>query len=139
MKEIEYVVGIYNFFNPFPEDGTDSYYYMLYLLDEKGMLEKEGALKLYVERFKDAALEGLKAPPNTVGPFISMEKLNQYAFALCEEVNAAQVSLLSVSEYNTMLENSHQTGEFHRDLLEKGNVMENIERKKKGFLSRFFS
>ncbi len=139
MKEIEYVVGIYNYFNPFPEDGSEPYYYMLYLLDEKGLLEKEGALKLFDERFTSSELEGHRSPPNTIGPFISLEKLNQYAFALCEEVNAAQVSLLSVSEYNTMLENSQQATDFHRDLLEKGNVMENIERKKKGFLSRFFS
>ena len=139
MKEIEYVVGIYNYFNPYPEDGAESFYYMLYLLDEKEMLENEGALKLFDERFTSPELVGHKAPPNTVGPFISLEKLNQYAFALCEEVNASQVGLLSVSEYNTMLENSQQAGDFHRDLLEKGNVMENIERKKKGFLSRFFS
>ena len=139
MKEIEYVVGIYNFFNPFPEDGSEPYYYMLYLLDEKGMLEKEGALKLFDERFLGPELEGHKTPPNTIGPFISLERLNQYAFALCEEVNAAQISLLSVSDYNTMLENSQQATEFHRDLLEKGNVLQNIERKKKGLLSRFFS
>lgn len=139
MKEIDYLVGIYNFFNPFPEDGPDSYYYMLYLLDEKGLLEKEGAFKLFQERFASPELVDAKTPPNTIGPFISIERLNQYAFALCEELNASQVSLLSVSEYNTMLENSQQAHDFHRDLLEKGNVMENIERKKKGFLSRFFS
>ena len=139
MKEIEYIVGIYNFFNPFPEDGAEPYYYMLYLLDEKGILENEGALKLFNERFASPELEGYKSPANTIGPFISLERLNQFAFALCEEVNAAQVSLLSVAEYNTMLENSQQASEFHRDLLEKGNIMQNIERKKKGFLSRFFS
>ena len=139
MREIEYIVGIYNYFNPFPEDGSEPYYYMLYLLDDRGMLEKEGALKLFSERFKDSGFENHKTPINGIGPFISMEKLNQFAFALCEEVNAAQVSLLSVGEYNNMLENSHQADEFHRDLLEKGNTMENIERKKKGFLSRFLS
>ena len=138
MKEIEYVVGIYNFFNPYPEDESESYYYLLYLLDEKGMLDIEGAKKLFLERFTSVE-SGKKAPLNTIGPFVNLERLNQYAFALCEELNAAQVSLLSVLEYNTLLENSHQGVEFHRDLLEKGNVMENIERKKKGLLSRFFS
>ncbi|MBC7713900.1 MAG: hypothetical protein H7177_11205 [Rhizobacter sp.] len=138
MKEIDYVVGIYNFFNPYPEDGDESFYYMLYLLDEKGLLEKEGAVKLFLDRFTSVEA-GTKSPVNTIGPFVNLERLNQYAFALCEELNAAQVSLLSVQEYNTLLENSQQATEFHRDLLEKGNVMENIERKKKGFLSRFFS
>jgi hypothetical protein len=65
--------------------------------------------------------------------------LDQYAFALCEELNAAKISLLSVEEYNTLLETTHMSSDFHRDLVEKGNVMENIERKKKGFLTKFFS
>lgn len=139
MKEIEYIVGVYNFYNPFPEDGQDSHYYMLYLLDEKGMLEREAAFTIFNERFTSEELAGLKTPPNTIGPFLSLEKINQYAFALCEELNAAKISLLSVQEYNSLLENSQIAIDFHHDLLTKGNVMENIERKQKGFLSRFFS
>lgn len=138
MKEIEYIVGIYNFFNPFPEDGQDFHYYLLYLLDEKGILEREVAVKIFKERFISEEVAGLKTPGNTVGPFVSLEKLNQYAFSLCEELNAEKISLLSVQEYNLLLEQGQLASDFHRDLLEKGNVMENIERKQKGFLSRFF-
>lgn len=139
MKEIEYIVGIYNYYNPRPEEGTDPYYYMMYLLDEKGLLDTEGAIKLFEDRFFNESVRDIKAPPHVIGPFLSLESINQYAFALCEELNAARVSLMSVEEYNTLLENSQLASDFHRDLLEKGNVMENIERKKKGFLSRFFS
>lgn len=139
MKEIEYIVGIYNFSNPFPEEGHESYYYMLYLLDEKGILEKEVSAKLFKDSFETPEVHGLKAPHNSIGPFVTLESLNQYAFALCEAYNAEKVSLLSVQEYNTLLDGSHKSMDFHRDLLEKGNVMENIERKKKGFLGRFFS
>ncbi len=142
MKDVEYIVGVYNFMNPYPEEMGESAYYLLYLLDEKGMLDHEGAKKLYDSNFKPEGLAGeeVKSPAKSIGPFDSVDRLNQYAFALCEEVNAARVSLLSVSEYNTLLENSHLASDFHRDLLEKGNVMENIERKKKGgFLSKFFS
>lgn len=139
MKEIEYLVGIYNFINPFPEEGQESHYYLLYLLDEKGILERDLALKLFTERFSPPEIEGLKAPANTIGPFVSLETLNQYAFALCEELNAAKVSLLSAQEYNMLLDQSLEASDFHRDLLEKGNVLENIERKQKGFLGRFFS
>jgi hypothetical protein len=139
MKEIEYIVGVYNFFNPFPEDGQEAYYYLLYLLDEKGMLEKETATKLFHERFSPEEIKGLKPLHNAMGPFVSLESVNQYAFALCEEFNAAKISLLSVQEYNSLLDQNQEASDFHRDLLEKGNVMENIERKKKGFLSRIFS
>lgn len=138
MKDIEYIVGVYHYMNPFPEENADSSYFLLYLLDERGMLERDLAVKLYEERFKPEIGEA-KAPAKTIGPFDSIDRLNQYAFALCEELNAARVSLLSVADYNSLLENSNQAAEFHRDLLEKGNVMENIERKKKGFISRLFS
>lgn len=140
MKEIEYIVGVYNYLNPFPEENSDAAYYLLYLLDDKGLLDEEVARKLFNEKFVDDTNRDSKTPPKTIGPFESVDKLNQFAFLLCEEMNAARVSLLSVADYNTLLENTHQAADFHRDLVEKGNVMENIERKKKGgFLSKFFS
>lgn len=137
MKDTEYIVGIYNYINPLPEIHDDSAYYLLYLLDEKGLLDKSSAHKLYEDRFK-SALWSLDVLQNLIGPFETTEALNQFAFQLCEELNAEKVSLLSVEEYNGLLEGSQMASDFHRDLLLKGNVMENIERKKKGFLSRFF-
>jgi hypothetical protein len=138
MKEIEYIVGIYNYVNPSPDLGNESAFYLLYLLDEKGMLERDIAEKLFAMNFDEVGKDAEKIP-GAIGPFLSLDKVNQYAFALCEELNAAKVSLLSVEEYNTLFENTQLAPDFHRDLLEKGNVMENIERKKKGFLGRFFS
>lgn len=137
MKEIEYIVGVYNYLNAFPELHSDSAYYILYLLDEKGLLDKSAANKLYEEKFK-SELSSANIHQNMIGPFDSTDNLNQFAFQLCEELNAEKVSLLSVQEYNTLLEGTQTASDFHRDLLLKGNVMENIERKKKGFLSRFF-
>lgn len=139
MKEIEYIVGIHHFLNPVPEENKEPAYYLLYLLDEKGLFEYEVARKIYEERFLEAEYENRKAFGKSIGPFSSLEKLNQYAFNLCEELNAARISLLSVQEYNALLENTHSAIDFHRDLVDKGNVIENIERKKKGFLSRFFN
>ncbi len=138
MKEIDYIVGIYHHFILNPAEQYEPYYFLLYLLDEKGMLEMEGARDLFKEKFASDLSTLEKVPNNIIGPFISLEKLNQYSFALCEELNAAQINLLSVVDYNSMLENHQVDRDFHRDLLEKGNVIENIERKKKGFLSRFF-
>lgn len=137
MKDTEYIIGIYNYLNANPEANSDSAYYLLYLLEEKGLLDRTSAKKLYDERFKSELLSS-DAREDMIGPFDSLATLNQFAFQLCEELNAAKVSLLSVSEYNALLENSQTAADFHRDLLEKGNVMENIERKKKGFFSRFF-
>lgn len=137
MKDTEYIIGVFNFLNANPEIQSDSAYYFLYLLDEKGLLDKSAARKLYNERFK-SELSNSDLQPNMIGPFDSVSSLNQFAFQLCEELNAEKVSLLSVQEYNGLLESSQVASNFHRDLLLKGNIMENIERKKKGFFSRFF-
>lgn len=134
MREVETIVGIYNFFNPRPEEIDESGFYLLYLLDERGLLELGGARKLFLNAFNEANYIDAKY----IGPFDTFERLNQFAFALCENVNAARISLLSAQEYNSVLESHQQVVDFHQDLLAKGNVIENIERKKKGFLNRFF-
>lgn len=138
MKEIEYIVGVYNFFAPNPAEHNEASFFLLYLLDEKGMIDIEGAHDLFKEKFVTEFTPSYKVPAHLIGPFLSLEALNQYAFALCEELNAAQINLLSVADYNTLLENHQLASDFHQDLLEKGNVLENIERKKKGLLSRIF-
>ena len=144
MKDIEYIVGIYHYLNATPESHGSSAYYLIYLLDEKGLLDRAGAHKLYEDRFKsDISVEEVQHHygdrEKMIGPFATTDLLNQFAFQLCEELNAEKVSLLSVQEYNVLLESTQTASDFHRDLLLKGNVMENIERKKKGFLNRFFS
>ena len=136
-NDTEYIVGIFNFINVFPELSGEPAYYLLYLLDEKGLLDKSTALKLYQEHFKSSLTEDF-LHPKLIGPFESMDRLNQFAFQLCEEQNAEKISLISVQEYNNLLEGAQIASDFHRDLLQQGNVMENIEHKKKGFLSRFF-
>jgi hypothetical protein len=140
MKDTEYIIGVYNYLNATPELNSDSAYFILYLLDQKGLLDKSAALKLYERRFKSELLNADERTSTSkmIGPFESTDHLNQFAFQLCEELNAEKVSLLSVQEYNSLLESSQTASDFYRDLLNKGNVMENIERKKKSFLSRFF-
>src|SRR5690349_6828177 len=103
MKDIEYIVGVYNYINAFPELHSDSAYYLLYLLDEKGLLDKAVAHTLYDERFKSELSSG-NIHQKMIGPFESTDHLNQFAFQLCEELNAEKVSLLSVQEYNSLLE-----------------------------------
>jgi hypothetical protein len=137
MKNTEYIVGVYNAINENPENLGSTAYYLIYLLDEKSLLDKSLAHKIYNNHFK-SDLDNSEFSKNMIGPFESTVVLNQFAFKLCEELNAEKVSLLSVQEYNSLLEGTLSASDFYRDLLLKGNVMENIERKKKGFLSRFF-
>jgi hypothetical protein len=140
MKDTEYIVGVYNYINANPELNSDSAYFLLYLLDQRGILDRQEAVKLYDEHFKSKLMsdELMVSSSKMIGPFESTDLLNQFAFQFCEVLNAEKVTLISVQEYNTLLEGSQTASDFHRDLLLQGNVMENIERKKKGFLSRFF-
>ncbi len=140
MKDTEYIIGIYDYINVTPERNSDQACYILYLMDERGLLDRVMPLKIYEEFFKTqlANDDQLANVSNLIGPFGSTDLLNQYAFKLCEELNAEKISLHSVQEYNLLLESTQMASDFHRDLLIKGNVMENIERKKKGFLNRFF-
>ena len=142
MKDIEYIIGVYHYLNFQPELTAEPAYYLLYLLDDKGLLDQESAVKLYKEKFSSEILTPeFEQDFNSkkIGPFESIERLNQYAFRLCEELNAARISLYSVQEYNALLESAQAATDFHRDLVEKGNVIENIDRRKKGIFSRFFS
>lgn len=136
MKDIEYLVSIYT--NEIITEDNQETFYILYLLDDKGPYDINKAWKLYLDEF--SAIKDATLTDGMIGPFASFEKLNQYAFTLCERLNAARISLVSVSEYNTMLESTQNTADFKRNLFEEGNVLENVERKNKksGFLSRLF-
>ena len=68
MKDTEYIIGVYNFINASFEVHSDSAFYFLYLLDEKGLLDKSVALKLYNERFK-SDLSSADIHQNMIGLF----------------------------------------------------------------------
>lgn len=139
MKEVDYIVGIYNQFNPFPENPDELGYYFLYLLDQKGVLDLEEAKNVYKEKY-NLSEDTLAFKKGLIGPFESLDSINQFSFSLCEKLNAEKISLLSVSEYNSLLEAAPSSLELHQDLITKGNVITNIERKKKGgFLSKIFN
>lgn len=136
MKEIEYIVGVYRSLGQQSDEGP---YMIVFLLSEQGFIESDIPQKIYAERFIENLEISKEGNTEKIGPFLTLERLNQYAFQLCEELNALRIALYSVDEYNELLENGHGAQDFFSSLLEKGNVIENIERKNKGFFNRFFS
>jgi hypothetical protein len=137
MNQVEYIVGIYNYFDPSPTGGNLAYYF-LYLLDQKGILDFELAKNAYKEKYQMTE-DQLALENDMIGPFESSDSMNQFAFFLCEKLDASKINLFSVAEYNALLESTASSLEFERELRLKGNQIENIERKKKGLLSKFFS
>jgi hypothetical protein len=126
MKEAEYIIGIYNQLIVDLENPDSLGYYFVYLLDQSGVIEIDENTVIH---------NGKKV----IGPFQGLDELNQFAFSLCEKFNAEKIMLFSVAEYNSLLEKNQEAQNFHRDLLDKGNVLLNIDRKKKGIISRLFS
>lgn len=133
----ETIVGIYHYFQPRAHEGNPPQYYLLHVLDHRGVLDHEMLTKIYKDKFQHSP----DRDDEMMGPFDSLEELNKYAYFLCEEVNAPRVSLLSVTEYNLLLENASELNGLVFDLKNKGNVLENIERDNKktyGFFSKLF-
>lgn len=137
MNQVEYIVGIYNYFDPSTSGGNLAYYF-LYLLDQKGILDFELAKNAYKEKYQQNE-DQFVFDNGMIGPFDSSDSMNQFAFYLCEKLEAAKINLFSVAEYNALLESTGNSLELERELRLKGNQIENIERKKKGLLSKFFS
>ncbi len=139
MNQDETIVGLYHFFSPRFHEGLPPQYYLLHILDHRGILDRELVLRVLREKMQIEP----DRDQDLVGSFESLEKLNQFAFLLCEEVGAPKISLLSISEYNLLLENSEGIEGFLHDLKTKGNLLENIDlgekmSASKGFFSKFF-
>lgn len=133
----ETIVGIYHFFQPRAHEGTPPQYYLLHVLDHRGILDREIVIRVYKEKFQ----RDLDRDQDIVGPFESLDELNMFAYELANEINAPKVSLLSVGDYNLLLENAMDLNNLIYDLKNKGNILENIERdqvKKSGFFSKIF-
>lgn len=133
----ETIVGIYHFFQPRNHEGTLPQYYLLHVMDHRGMLDREVVNRVYKEKFQ----REMDREQDIVGPFESLDELNMYAYELASVINAPKVSLLSVSDYNLLLENAMDLNGLIYDLKNKGNILENIEKdqgKKSGFFSKIF-
>ncbi len=133
----ETIVGIYHFFHPRSHENALPQYYLLHILDHRGFLDRELSVRVYAEKFN----RELDRDQEIVGPFESLEELSSFSYDLASAVDSPKVSLLSVNDYNLLLENATDMSSFIFDLKNKGNILENIEKsqqKKIGFFSKIF-
>lgn len=133
MTDSESIVMIYDY-----KEGAEvkpSAYFLLYAFDESGLLELDSMIDVY-EEFIQKEPEDSAMP---LGPFESLNFLNQFAFKVCERNDGAIVSLLSVKDYNQILEESSSGGTLFQEFIEKGNKIENLDHKSKsGILGKIF-
>lgn len=133
MTESESIVMIYDY-----KEGAEvkpSAYYLLYAFDETGLLEVDNMIDVY-EEFTQKEPEADLMP---LGPFESLNTLNQFAFKVCERNDGALVSLLSVKDYNQIMEEASSGSTLFQEFIEKGNKIENLDHKgKRGILGKIF-
>lgn len=115
-----------------------SAYYLLHVFEENSLLNRDELVKIY----NDTAPLKLPAeiPAGYIGPFESLEGLNQYAFALCDRQSANQIALVSLDDFNETIKTVNTPSDFKQTLLEHSNVIANPDKdKKKGIFGKLFS
>ena len=108
-------------------------YYIVGFFSEGGELKRDRLHKSYEEMFHSTS------DNEYIGPFQSLDDIRKYCFALCDYLNAQNSQILSVEEYNVMIENVTNRSEFAKQILLFGDSLLNPSHKKrKHFFQDFF-
>ena len=131
----DHLVGVYNYFSP---AGGNAAYYILYLMGEDGLVEREVLLKAYQEMFFSSQR---KMDEHYGGPFEGLENLQQFVLRLCVQLDIGQAHLLAASDFNQILENAAAAPELVETMIARGHTLENLDKakRKKGLLGKIFS
>lgn len=126
MTDNDSIVMIYNYIEG--GQSNPSAYYLLHAFDEAGVIDIEPMIDVY-EEFIQKQPDVSKMP---LGPFESLNFLNQFAFKVCEKNDGGVVSLLSVNDYNAIMEEATTGTTLFEDFVAKGNRIENLDHSSKG-------
>jgi len=141
MLEENSIIGIYGHYSDqdmaTQKKELGSSYYLIYLFDQNGIIDTNSSKRIYRDLFKRSTEE----KQTKIGPFENTTELSQYAFELCDRMNAGKICLHSVQDYNSLMTEISTVDEWKKALLEKGNCIQNPDKNKgqKGFFSRMFS
>lgn len=75
----------------------------------------------------------------TIGPFSNLETIQKFSFNLCQKLGNKGASLVSLDDYNELLNASFKVEDFKTHLEEKGNFIGNPEAGKSGLFNKIFS
>jgi hypothetical protein len=75
----------------------------------------------------------------TIGPFSNLETIQKFSFNLCQKLGNAGASLVSLDDYNELLNASFKVEDFKSKLEEKGNFINNPEAGKSGLFNKIFN
>lgn len=112
------------------------HYYIIHFVHSHGSVDSELVWGLYEEIF------GRKTSPfpQYFGPFESLEALTKFCFRVCDETDEPQVNILTLEEFNQLIESSTNTTNLKERLPLLGNVIANPDASsKKGLFGKLFN
>jgi len=129
------IIGIYHYFAP-TQGGAA--YYLLYVFDHQGLLDRETLHKTYTDMFFSSQR---KMDARYVGPFEGLENVHQYVLRLCGQQDVAHAHLFAAADFNQFLENTTTADDLGVLLSTQGHQLDNLEKlkRKKGLLGKIFS
>lgn len=75
----------------------------------------------------------------SIGPFSNLETIQKFSFNLCQKLGNKGTSLVSLDDYNELLNASFKIEDFKARLEEKGNFIGNPEAGKSGLFNKIFN
>lgn len=129
------LIAIYRYKNPTSDlDRTVGSYYLLHLLTDEGAIKPE-QLEKYCHEFN------VNDPKDEIGlgPFESVDDITKFCFYICDEMRLPFVSLHSMEEFNSIIEDSSKVNDLLDSLHNGGNLIENISiTQKKSLFQKVF-
>ncbi|WP_372653984.1 hypothetical protein [Halobacteriovorax sp.] len=129
------LIAIYRFKNPANDlNYSKGSYYLLHVLTNEGAVKPD-----LLEKFcHDYDVEN-PAEEIGLGPFESVDDITKFCFYICDELRLPYVGLLSMDEFNSIIEESSKVSDLLEALHSDGNLIENISiTQKKSFFQKVF-
>lgn len=133
MRERETIYAVYKYITADVATSAPAYY-LFRCFDHLGPIDAE----TMHSRFKELFPEEQMVSTPYFGPFPNLSVLNQFAFSLAEELNANKACLLSLSDFNSLLDCVGSIAELSENMIEVGTVIDNINKsdKRKSIFSK---
>ena len=134
MRDRETIYFVYKYITPTSPEAVEPSYYLIRSFDNLGPIESEIMNGLFSEYFPE---EKISMAPY-LGPFPNLSALNKFSFALVEKLNATRACLLSLTDFNSLLDCVGSIAELGENMVEVGSVIDNIAKseKKKSIFSK---
>ena len=110
-------------------------FYIVHLFSEYEMIQLK-----QIEKIISAKQVITNGEINLVGPFDSLDELNQTAYQICEQRNAISVNIISLENFNSSVVSVMKRTELIDSLCQMGEVFKNVNSDlKQGIFDKFFN